>query len=129
MRSADAVRFTVVTPPPKSERLAELFRRLAAAPPASSAAEAKSLLDSTLNSVEDDLTAIPFDRSAWQNDGRMYPPQEDSRRPVPGRPDVARYRSRSHNTYIGANGAIEIALDTTETLFKKAGRDGRHIWQ
>ena len=115
--------------PSKSARLAELFRRLAAAPPAISAIEAKLLLDNTLNAVEDELTGVPFDPSAWATDNRMYPPQEDSRRVVPGRDDVARYRSRSHNTYIGANGAIEItSVDTREVLFKKAGADGNHVW-
>ena len=91
-------------------------------------AEAKSLLDNTLNSVEDDLTGIAFDPSAWATDNRMYPPQEDNRRAVPGRPDVARYRSRSHNTYIGENGAIEIRSETNDVLFRKAGADGKHVW-
>jgi len=117
----------VASPLPKAERLLEVFRRLASAPPARSAAEAKALLDATLNAVEDDLTGIPFDPSAWQTDQRMYPPQEDSRRNVPGRPDVARYRSRSHNTYIGANGAIEVTTLTNEVLFRKAGADGKYI--
>jgi len=113
---------------PKSARLAELFRRLAVAPAVSSMAEAKTLLDDTLNAVEDDLTGIAFNPSAWATDDRMYPPQEDNRRTVPGRPDVARYRSRSHNTYIGANGAIEIRSDTNEVLFRKAGADRKQIW-
>lgn len=114
--------------PSKSERLAELFRRLAAAPAVTSAIEAKSLLDSTLNAVEDELTGVPYDPEAWMTHDRMYPPQEDSRRVVPGRPDIARYRSRSHNTYIGANGAIEIAAVSGEVLFRKPGADGRYVW-
>lgn len=113
--------------PSKSERLAELFRRLAAAPPATNAREAKLLLDNTLNAVEDELTTIPFDPSAWATDGRLYPAQEDSRRPVPGRPDVARYRHRSHNTRIGANGSIEISDDSDQVLFRKPGADGNYL--
>ena len=114
--------------PPKSERLAEVFKRLAAAPAARSAPEAKLLLDSILNTVEDELTGIPFDPSSWKIDNRLYPAQEDSRRPVPGYPDIARYRHRSHNTYIGANGAIEITSNAGEVLFAKAGADGKHVW-
>lgn len=114
--------------PPKTERLAELFRRLEAASPANSATGAKLLLDSMLNAVEDELTGVPFDPAAWRTQDRMYPPQEDNRRVVPGRPDVARYRSRSHNTYIGENGAIEILTDSGELLFRKPGADGNYIW-
>lgn len=40
----------------KEERFAEFLRRLAAAPPASSAREALALVSETLNQVEDDLT-------------------------------------------------------------------------
>jgi hypothetical protein len=78
--------------------------------------------------VEDELTGVPFDPAAWKTHDRMYPPQEDNRFAVPGRPDVARYRSRSHNTYIAENGAIEIWSVSGELLFRKAGADGDYIW-
>ncbi len=123
----ETIELHLVSVPSKSERIAELFRRLAAAPPAATAEEAKSLVDNTLNDVEDELTGIPFDASAWQTDGRLYPAQEDSRRPVAGRPEVVRYRHRSHYTYLGANGAIEITSLSQEVLFRKVGADGNYI--
>jgi hypothetical protein len=99
----------------KSERLALFLERLSAAPTANSA-------------EEDEFTTIPFDLSRSDNDGRMYPPLPDSARDVPGRPDVTRYRSRFHNTWIAANGAIRIAsVGDGEPLLEKAGTDGRKV--
>jgi hypothetical protein len=110
----------------RSERLAIFLDRLSAAPAASSAEEALILLAATLNGVEDEFTTIPFDLSRSQSDGRMYPPLPDSAREVPGRPDVTRYRSRAHNTWVAANGAIRIAsVDGGEPLLDKAGTDDR----
>jgi hypothetical protein len=114
---------------PKPVRLAEIHRRLAVAPPAQTAEEARMQLASIVNAVEDDLTEIPFDLSSWETDGRIYPPQDDSRRIVSDHPRVIRFRSRKHNTYIGANGSMLIArLDGTVEL-EKPGVDGRGIWQ
>ena len=112
----------------KSERLRELFRRLAAAPPATTADEARELLARILMQVENDLTEIPNIPENWRTDGRMYPPQDDSRREVAGWPAVTRYRSLWHNTYIAQNGAIEIAAVDGEVLLSKAGANGRHVW-
>jgi hypothetical protein len=112
----------------KSERLALLLERLSAAPTANSAEEALILLAATLNAVEDEFTTIPFDLSRSDSDGRMYPPLPDSARDVPGRPDVTRYRSRFHNTWISANGAVRIAsVGDAEPLLDKAGTDGRKV--
>jgi hypothetical protein len=60
----------------------------------------------------------------------MYPPQPDSIREVDGHPQVRRFRSRAHNTFIGDNGSIEIqtAADK-EALFNKPGKDGRGVWE
>ena len=111
----------------KAERLAEFLRRLAIAPAASSHDEAFCQVGDILNAVEDELTSIPFDPANWQADGRMYPPQPDSVRAVPGRPDVRRYRSRSHSTLIGDGGAIEIRDLKGASIVSKPGADGRAI--
>ncbi|HEX8321553.1 hypothetical protein [Longimicrobium sp.] len=114
---------------PKTVRLAEIYRRVAVAPPARTAEEARIQLASIINAVDDELTESPFDFSSWETDGRIYPAQEDSRRNVPGHPRVSRFRSRKHNTYIGANGSMLIArLDGTVEL-QKGGADGRGIWE
>jgi hypothetical protein len=108
----------------KEERLSIFLERLSAAPPAGSAEEALELLSTTLNEVEDELTDIPYMPENSQSDGRMYPPQEDNARDVPGHDDVVRYRSRAHNTFIRANGAIEIRDLTQNVIFTKSGSDG-----
>lgn len=113
----------------KAKRLLEFFRRLNDAPAAHSAEEALDLIAATLNSTEDDFTDIPFDPEKWQSDGRMYPPQPDSRRQVPDWPSVTRYRSRNHNTFIAANGAIEIVEVNGPVILRKAGADGKHLWE
>jgi hypothetical protein len=113
--------------PTKAERFTEFLRRLGAAPAASSFTEAFRQLGDILNAVEDELTSIPSDPANWQNDGRLYPPQPDSARTVPGRSDVTRFRSRAHNSLIGDNGAIEIRALSGRPILAKAGTDGRMI--
>lgn len=104
----------------KAERFREFIRRLAAAEPANSARAARALIEETLNAVEDELSGITFNPKNWRTDGRMYPPQEDAAREVSGRPDVTRYRSRQHNTFIAANGAIDIQdVDSEDVVFEK----------
>jgi hypothetical protein len=112
----------------KAQRLAEFVRRLRFAAPASGAEAALALIAQTLNSVEDEFSETPFDPSAWQTDGRLYPPQIDSRREVPARPGVTRHRSRSHNTFIAENGAIEIQTIDGIVLLSKPGADGESVW-
>jgi len=112
----------------KAQRLAEFLRRLQRAAPASNTEEAFALVARTLNAVEDEFSGTPFDPSAWQTDGRLYPPQIDSRREVPGRSDVTRYRSRSHNTFIAENGAIEIQTIDGMVLLSKPGANGESVW-
>jgi hypothetical protein len=118
-----------LVPVTKAERLAEFLRRLQRAEPAANAAEAFALLASTLNAVEDELAGAPYAPTSWQTDGRMYPPQPDSSREVVGRPDVTRYRSRAHNTFICANGAIEIRTIDDVILVSKPGADGHSVWE
>lgn len=118
-----------MTVPPKRERLAEFFRRLSALRRASSMDEARKQLNNTLTAVEDEMTGLPNSPDTLGSDGRMYPPLDDNLRKVPGHADVIRLRSRQHNTYIRANGAIEIqAVSDKQVAFEKAGADGRKVW-
>jgi hypothetical protein len=112
----------------RAQRLAEFLRRLGASPAVPTAAAALDLIGATLNSVEDEMTTIPYDPDAWPTDGRMYPPRADARRDVAGRPDVARYRSRAHNTYVRSNGAFEVQGTSGEVLVSRPGLDGRGVW-
>jgi hypothetical protein len=114
----------------KEQRLKEFVERLDRADRASSGEEAYELLVTTLNATEDALTGIPFDPDNWRNDGRMYPPQQDSAREVPGHPEITRYRSFKHNTWIRTNGAIRIEeRESGSCLLNKPGRDGKEVWQ
>jgi hypothetical protein len=112
----------------RAERLEEFFRRLSAAPLASDHDEAMRQVADTLNGVEDEMTSIPYDPTLPLTDGRMYPPQPDSRRAVPDRPDVTRYRSRKHSIRIRDNGAIQIIDQATGAIaLDKPGADGQNI--
>jgi hypothetical protein len=113
---------------PKRERLQEFYRRLMEAPRAATFDEALSQLTAILNAVEDELAGVPSEPGNWRYDGRIYPPEPDNMRTVPAHPGVARFRSVAHNTYIGANGAIEIVSVDGATEFRKPGADGRSLW-
>lgn len=112
---------------PKHERLQEFYRRLTAAPPARNNEEMFVRYCTVLNEVEDELTHIPYDPSAWMTDGRLYPPQKD-RMVRASTGDVTVFRSRGHLTHLGDNGAIEIARVDGTVEFRKAGADGRHVY-
>lgn len=111
----------------KEERVQEFLRRLHEAGCVESAEAAFTLIGETLCAVEDELTDIANRPENWQTDGRMYPPQADNARDVDGRPDLIRYRSRAHNTFIGENGSIEIQDLQGIVLLSKPGKDGRGI--
>lgn len=111
----------------KAQRFSEFLNRLLAAPAAKSSEVAFALVASTLNAVEDEFSSVPFDPSRWMDDGRMYPAQADSARLDSAQPDLVRYRSRMHNTWIGANGAIRIDEVNGACLLNKPGHDGRPI--
>jgi hypothetical protein len=113
----------------KAKRLVEFVRRLRFSAPAANASDALDLVARTMNAVEDELTDVPYDPAAWETDGRLYPPQTDSRRDVSERPDVARYRSKLHNTFIAENGAIEIRTIDGFVLLSKPGADGHTVWK
>jgi len=119
-----------MSPPPKRVRFEEFLRRLAGLAPASSHNEARQQIEQTLNRVEDELSGVPFASDNWRTDGRMYPPKDDSAADVDGMPNVTSYRSRRHETYIAANGAIEIRdAHSNEIIFRKNGSDGHGVWQ
>jgi len=116
----------------QAERVAEFLKRLSEARPAGSHDEAFSLVRDTLNAVEDQFSGVAFDPDKHLTDGRLYPPQQDSRRSVPGRGDVVRYRSRGHNTLIASNGAIRIEKigkggELSICCLDKPGADGRTV--
>lgn len=112
---------------PKKERFQIFLRRLKSAKCAASAEDALHLLSTILNAVEDEFSDIPHNPESWQDDGRMYPPQEDNRRQVAGHPSLCRYRSAKHNAFIGLNGSIRIETcdPKPEILLDKPGCDGR----
>jgi hypothetical protein len=111
----------------KHERFALFVNRLMAAPCARSAEEAYLLLGNTLNALEDELSGIPLDPSKWASDGRMYPPQSDNARDVAGRPELTRYRSLAHNTYISESGAIRIEKINRDLVLSKPACNGNEV--
>ncbi|TWB12842.1 hypothetical protein FBZ89_12355 [Nitrospirillum amazonense] len=105
----------------KTQRFQLFLERLAVAPPAADADGALALLSAVLNGVEDEHAGVPHDPANWQADGRMYPPQADAARLVPGRDGWRRYRNRGHNTLVGVDGAIEIVRLDGTCLLRKPG--------
>lgn len=81
-----------------------------------------------LNSVEDDLSDVPFEPEQPTDAGRMYPPQEDARREVEGRPDLKRYRTKAHNVYVSNEGALRIEeVKGKRCVFSKPSKSGKTI--
>jgi hypothetical protein len=113
--------------PPKKERLREIFRRLRDLPPASSFDEVLRQLTETMNTVEDELSGVPYNPALWRSDGRMYPPQREMERRAKGKRGVRVFRSVAHRTYISRNGAIEIQLLDGTRVFQKLGADGKGV--
>ncbi|MDX1990490.1 MAG: hypothetical protein SFV17_27600 [Candidatus Obscuribacter sp.] len=113
----------------KNSRLKIFHERLEAASPASTHAEAYTLIQTILNAVEDEHSGVPNNPQNWQTDGRLYPPQIDSVRKVYNFPWVLRYRSSNHNTFIASNGAIEVRQVYPEKIeCTKRGADGKGVW-
>lgn len=114
----------------KRDRLRLFYDRLSSAPPASTAEEAYSLICNTLNAVEDEWSGVPNEPANWRMDGRMYPPRTERLYAVSGFPNVFRYNSFKHDTYISPHGAIEVrAVATGRVEFSKAGAGGKGVWE
>lgn len=107
----------------KDERFRLFVRELEEAKPVATLEEARLLLETILNGVEDRHSGAPYDPDNWQTGGRMYPPGDDFERKseLPG---VRVFRTRGHRVLFAANGAIRIvAIDGTLVL-DKPGKDG-----
>ncbi len=103
----------------KAERIAEFFKRLTAAAPASTAGDAFVLVTDTFEAVEAEYAGA---------DGRMFPPSGDYAYDVDGRPDLVEFRMVAHGTVIGSNGAILIRVRKSgAVVFEKAGADGHGV--
>src|SRR5438552_10433005 len=110
---------------PKKERLRMFLERLEAAPSANSADEALDLLAKALTAVEDEFSGTPNRPERWRTDGRLYPPQEDSRVKYPERPSLRKYRTKGNYIFVGLNGSISIETLEGEVLLDKSGRARR----
>ena len=112
----------------KENRLKEFIRRLEKSPLVSSSQEAFALISETLNDVEDEHTNIPHSPNKWMDDGRMYPPQEDSKRDMDNL-KITRYRNKGHYTDIGDNGSFRIreVRGNKSILIDKEGADKQKV--
>jgi hypothetical protein len=116
-------------PIPKRDRLALFVSTMKSLPLSSSMDERRTQLTATLNAIEDEHSGTPYNPETWLTDGRMYPPDDDYKRDVPGRPDLTRFRSRGHNTYFRNNGAVRIEVVTTrDVVLDLPGSDGRRVF-
>jgi regulator of sirC expression with transglutaminase-like and TPR domain len=114
---------------PKAERLQEIYRRLAQAPPAATFAEMRAQLAAIIHDVEDRLTDIPHDPASWRTDGRIYPVQDDNLFAVADHPRVKLLRARKNRVYIGDNGSVEIHHASGTVAIRKAGANGLYVWE
>src|SRR5207244_313587 len=103
------------------ECLQEFYRRLAAAPRATSAEEALEQASRILEEVEDDLSGIPKQTPPplpGMTDGRMYPPQPDLTVHQSDGRIIA--RTRGHVIEIEADGGLAIRnLKAGQTEFTR----------
>jgi hypothetical protein len=111
---------------PKEARVTIFLERLRDASAATNATTAYRLVCETLNAVEDEHSSVPYNPSAWLDDGRLYPPQEDNARALSD--GVTVYRHRGHKTFVAANGAIVIwDISSGTVVFSKRGQDGKSV--
>ncbi len=110
----------------KDERVAIFLKRLRKARAVATSAAAYTLVCETLNEVEDEYSGVAYNPSAWLDDGRRYPAQEDQAQALSG--GVTIYRHRGHKTYLADNGAIVIWDIFQEAIvFSKRGKNGKKV--
>src|SRR5437667_11624202 len=91
----------------RRERIELCIKKLREAPPAASYQGVRSLLEETLNQIEDLHSGVPYNPDAWKEDRRLYPPADDYelRSPYEG---IRVFRTLGHYVLFGSNGAIKI---------------------
>jgi len=113
----------------KSERLRIFVGRLIEAEAVSTSPDARALLETELNRVEDQHSGTPYCQRAARvrqsNDGRMYPPADDFERESTAK--YRRFRTRGNMVFYGINGSIRIENLHGIVLLDKAGADGRRL--
>lgn len=113
----------------KSERLQVFFRRLTEGKAANTADEARVLLETVLNGVEDEHSGIPYNPLSADTlsmaDGRMYPPCDDNERGSTER--FRRFRTKGNVVYFGMNGSIRIESLQGRVFVDKPGGDGKTV--
>lgn len=112
----------------KRERLELILRRLQAASPFSTAAEARAALERIMREVEDEFSWIPENPNSATSasDGRMYPPSDEFEIPS-GSSKVRTFKQLRHRTSFGDNGAIRIARPDESVEIDLPGTDGRTV--
>ena len=113
----------------RSERRSVFFAVIADAPVSATMQQAKCLLDTALNVIEEQFSGVPYAPQNWRSDGRMYPAGEDFRRKMPT-DLVACYFHRQHESQFGANGSFRILERhpvNPKVLMDRPGRDGLFI--
>jgi hypothetical protein len=116
--------------PSKDERVTLLFCLLNNLPSSFICNESKVVCDAVLNFIEDNLSGVPSDPTAYRSDGRLYPAMSDQM--IKSKhADVQVYRHVSHVSLFGSNGAFLILNRRfprgSEPLVDRAGTDGRKI--
>ncbi|MFJ6215079.1 hypothetical protein ACIQGZ_17345 [Streptomyces sp. NPDC092296] len=103
------------------ERLAIVYQRLTALPPATGPDEALRQLADTLDSVEDEHSGVPRNPNpGLKPDGRMYPPRADFIHREEDGTLVA--LTRGNTIYAEPDGSLRITdRHTGETVYQRPG--------
>ncbi|MES2444984.1 MAG: hypothetical protein V4574_19335 [Pseudomonadota bacterium] len=107
----------------RADRFLIFLQELEKAASAAAFEEARLLLETVLNSVEDRHSGVPYNQASSNTDGRIYPPHDDfeKRSDLPG---ARMFRTRGHRVFLAANGAIRIVGLDGKIVLDKAGKDG-----